>query len=300
MKYAAIDIGSNALRLLLVQVLQNGAETFFKKDALFRFPLRLGDDAFVHGRISELKEEKLLRVMTAYSGLIAAYEPVSFRGCATAAMREAGNAPAIVARIRESCGLDIEIIDGKTEAGLIFANHTERQLPRQGGCLYIDVGGGSTQLTFFLQQSCVASRSFDIGTIRLLQGVSRPDVWEAMKHWIRKHRPAGVRMLGIGSGGNINKVFMLAGKRQGKALSRTRLKTLHERLAALSTGERIQQYGLRPDRADVIVPALRIFITVMKWGGIEKLHVPFIGLADGIAHSLHAAAGKGHGARPHR
>ncbi|HVP91907.1 MAG TPA: hypothetical protein VMS75_11900 [Terriglobales bacterium] len=287
MRFASIDVGSNAVRLLLSQVLEGGDAPVFKKDSLVRFPLRLGDDAFLEHRISAAKAGHLVQVMIAFRHLIDAYDPLAYRACATSAMREAGNRNEIIGAVREASGIDLEVIPGRTEAEIIFENHSERDLEEKATYLYIDVGGGSTQLTLFAKGRSAASRSFDIGAIRILEGlVSRPQ-WRDMQGWVTNVASGRDPVLGIGSGGNINKIFLLTGNKVGRPVSAKKLKEVSRTLTSLSVEDRVRQLGLRPDRADVIVPALQIFRRVMKWAGIRKIHVPFIGLSDGLIHELY-------------
>lgn len=289
MKFAAIDIGSNAMRLLLTRVLEgeNGEEPFFKKEALMRFPLRLGEDAFTQRRISDANREKLIHIMRAYRQFIEAYEPITYRACATSAMREVENGQEIVEQIRAEAGLQLEIIHGKQEAEIIFANHFERKLNPRKTYLYIDVGGGSTELTVFDNAKSTVSRSFKIGTVRLLKGMVPNERWKEMKHWIHEHTGKPKPDAAIGSGGNINKIFRIARRKEGKPVPYKQLREIDKMLNGYSFEERIRRLNLRPDRADVIIPASRIYLSVMKWADIPKIYVPQIGLADGIVHLLY-------------
>ncbi len=287
MRFAAIDVGSNAVRLLLSQVLVDGGPPVFKKDSLVRFPLRLGEDAFLGRRISAEKSAQLVQVMSAFRRLIDAYAPLAFRACATSALREAENRVEIVRAVRREAGIELEVVDGRTEAEIIYSNHAERDLDQDAPYLYIDVGGGSTQLTLFAEGRSVDSRSFNIGTIRILREIVTRNQWREMKSWIRQSCEPRGSLTAIGSGGNINKVFLLAGKKPGRPLSRKTLNEIERYLSHYDYEEKVRLLGLRPDRADVIVPALEIFLHVMNWAGIEKIHVPFIGLSDGLIHRLY-------------
>jgi len=290
MKFAAIDVGSNATRLLLAQLVDDGQPPVFKKDSLIRFPLRLGDDSFLARRITPEKTGQLVQVLAGYRRLIDAYQPLAFRACATSSLREADNRTDIVEAVKRESGIDLEIVDGRTEAEIIYANHFERNLNADRSFLYVDVGGGSTQLTLFSQGGTFESGSFNIGAIRLLKGLVRDSTWKEMKRWLKKTtRPAG-SLVAIGSGGNINKVFVLAGKKLGKPLTYKKLKDLYRFISRFEVEERIRLLGLHPDRADVIVPATEIFLQVMKWARISQLYVPFIGLADGLIHLLYESA----------
>jgi exopolyphosphatase / guanosine-5'-triphosphate,3'-diphosphate pyrophosphatase len=287
MRFAAIDVGSNATRLLLSQVVNNGQAPVFKKDSLIRFPLRLGEDSFQARRITPEKAGQLVQVMAAYRKLIDAYKPLAFRACATSALREADNRDDIVKAVRLASGIDLEVVDGRAEAEIIYSNHFERNLDAGRACLYVDVGGGSTQLTLFSQEGKLESRSFDIGAIRLLEDLVQRSTWREMKRWLKKMTHEIEPPVAIGSGGNINKVFMLAGRKLGKPLSYKKLKDLARFISRFEVDERIRLLGLRPDRADVIVPAAQIFLQVMKWARISQIYVPLIGLSDGLIHLLY-------------
>lgn len=285
-RFAAIDIGSNAVRLLLCNVVVEHGETFYQKGELIRIPLRLGEDAFRLKKISEERAVKFVKTMHAFKLLIDVFQPVSFRACATASLREAANGDELVKRIRKDCGLKIDIISGKEEAELIYSNHIEEHLDHEAAYLYIDVGGGSTEITLFDKGVCVASRSFDVGTLRWLQGGVPKERWEFMKEWVREitngHRPHAA----IGSGGNINKIFKLLGKKE-KSLPVLLLRALYDEMKSHTVDERMEIWGLNPDRADVIVPAAKIFLGILKAAQIPDIIVPQIGLADGIVHRLH-------------
>jgi exopolyphosphatase / guanosine-5'-triphosphate,3'-diphosphate pyrophosphatase len=287
MKFAAIDIGSNAVRLLIGNVYETMNGPVFKKADLVRIPLRLGEDAFVNKRISAEKTEKLLLAMKSFRHLIDFYEVDDYKACATSAMREAKNALEIVQRIGAEAGIAIEIIDGKTEAEIIYANHVAEELDPQNDYLYIDVGGGSTELTLFSHNAIVASRSFNIGTIRLLNELVTKETWTEMKEWIKANTNNSKNLTAIGSGGNINKIFKMSRKKQNRPLTFKKLLEIHDFIESFSMKERIEVLGLNADRADVIQPAAKIFLTVMKAGAIDKIYVPQIGMADGLIHLLY-------------
>ena len=289
MKFAAIDIGSNAVRLLFCNVFEGHGTPVFKKAELIRVPLRLGEDAFLHGSISEKKAEKLVTAMKAFRHLIKVYDAIDYRACATSAMRDALNGPEIVERIRKEAGINIEIIDGKMEADIIYSNHIAEQLDKDKAYLYIDIGGGSTELSVFSKGRVVASRSFNIGTIRMLHGQVTKETWNEMKSWVENRTKTYKGMMAIGSGGNINKLFKMSHKKEHKPLSYDRLKELYEKLSSYTLDERITMIGLNPDRADVIMPASKIVLTIMKTAEIDKMIVPQIGLSDGIVHLLYEA-----------
>ncbi|MBF0427040.1 MAG: exopolyphosphatase [Magnetococcales bacterium] len=287
MKFAAIDIGSNAVRLLVSNVYDIGEPVpAVRKADLYRIPVRLGDDAFRLGVISADLTENLVHALHAFHHIIRAVSAEDYMACATSALRSAANGSAVVERIRQETGITIEVIDGAREAELIALNRLDGSF--SDGCyLYIDVGGGSTELTLLENNRPLASRSFNIGTVRLKAGLVVPATWEEMRTWtIKSCRP--VRDLrAIGSGGNINKLFKMTRQRQDAPLSRTKLKQLHRQLSALTQEERMLKLGLKPDRADVIVLASDIFLNVTKWAGVEKIYVPQIGLADGLIHELY-------------
>ena len=287
MRFASIDIGSNAVRLLLCNVYDHEGEPVFKKAELVRMPIRLGEDVFRFGRISEEKREKLAKTMNAFRLLIETFEAVSYRACATAAMREPQNGAEVIAFDKKQSGIDIEIIDGKTEAQIIYYNHIEEHLDHDQNYLYIDVGGGSTELTLFVKNKVVASQSFNIGTIRLLHDQVSKETWTDFKEWIREKTKALDSLTAIGSGGNINKLFKMADKKENKPLTFSKIQENYYFLKEFSVEQRITILGLNPDRADVIVPASKIFLTVMKTAGIDKIIVPQIGLSDGIVHLLY-------------
>ena len=296
MKFAAIDIGSNAVRLLLANVYQGKEDGNFKKADLVRIPLRLGEDAFLRKKISDEKIAKLLMAMKAFRQLLDFYEVDDYKACATAAMREASNSQEIVDLIWKEATINVEIIDGKTEAQIIYANHVAEHMDSDVNYLYIDVGGGSTELTVFSKGKIAASRSFNVGTIRLLNELVTKDQWESMKEWVRNKTSDYHPLVAIGSGGNINKIFKMSRKKQNRPMSFDKLKELHAMLSSYSLKDRIEVLGLNPDRADVIVPAGRIFLMVMKTAEIERIYVPQIGMADGLIHLLYEnyMAKKGH------
>lgn len=287
MIFAAIDIGSNAMRLLFCRVYEVNGKPHFSKEELIRMPIRLGEDVFVKGKISEVKEERLITSLKGFSELIKAFDVDGFRAVATSAMRDASNGLEIIQRAKKETGINVEIIDGKLEASLVFSNHIEELLNPKHAYLYIDVGGGSTELTLYFNQKVIAARSFNIGTVRMLLDKVDKNEWEEMKAWL-KRSTVGIHPLhAIGSGGNINKIFKMANKKETAHLSYEKLKDQYDMLCSYTYKERIERLGLKPDRADVIVPAAKIFLTVMKTADIDKVFVPQIGLSDGIVHELY-------------
>lgn len=289
MRLAAIDIGSNAARLLIHEVLHDKeGKPVFNKLHLCRVPLRLGMDVFSHGSIGKQKIGMVLQTMKAYKHLMNAYEVDHLIACATSAMRDAANAPELLRKIKMETGIDIQVISGADEAAYIYENHVAELMDSNSSYLYIDVGGGSTELTFFTNGALAYKHSFNIGTIRLLKDQIQPQDWEMMKDSIKKYFRSNGRVITIGSGGNINKVFSLSKKKDGKPLSLDTLRDYYREFSAFTVKDRMLQYNMREDRADVIVPALQIYINVMKWADSEEIYVPKIGLADGLVQHLYA------------
>ena len=294
MRLAAIDIGSNAARLLISEVLElpNGKPQFQKLN-LVRVPLRLGFDVFDDNKISKEKEVMIMKMMHAYKLLIDVYGVTQYRACATAAMRSAENGPEILDRVKNETGIEIEIITGDAEASLIYENHVAENMNSNNSYLYVDVGGGSTELTFFENGKLGFKRSFNIGTIRILKKQVDEFMWDEMRDFIKREtRNHAGDIVAIGSGGNINKVFSLSKRKEGKPLNIELLKDYHRELGSVSLDERMKIYKMREDRADVIVPALSIYINVMRWADIQDIYVPKIGLADGLIQHLYAEVTK--------
>jgi len=286
LRYAAIDVGSNAVRLLIADITHNENGFGFKKNTLVRVPLRLGDDAFLDHKISARKIEDLIKTMQAFKNLMDVYQVTKYLACATSSMREAQNGLEIIQMIKEKANVDLEIIEGQREANIIYANHIEDDLDIKKNYLYIDVGGGSTELSVFVNKIPVASKSFDIGTIRILDNQDKEETWEEMRLWVKDQTKYHKNLAGIGTGGNINKLYKMANEKEGMPLTFLKLKSLYNQLNSHSLKERIQIFNLNPDRADVIIPASEIFITLMKWTGIKQIHVPRVGMADGIINLL--------------
>lgn len=286
LRYAAVDIGSNAVRLLIADITKGENGYGYKKNTLIRVPLRLGDDAFLDRNISERKADDLVKTMTAFKHLMEVYHVDTYLACATSAMREAENGDLIVKRIKQEANLDLEIIEGQREANIIYSNHIEQTLDSNKNYLYIDVGGGSTELSVFVNKIPVASKSFNIGTIRILDNQDKDETWQEMKLWV-KDKTKGLKSLaGIGTGGNINKLFRMSEEKDTAPLSFLKLKTLYNQLNSYSLKERIMLLGLNEDRADVIIPASEIYLTLMKWTGIKQIYVPKVGMVDGIINLL--------------
>lgn len=290
MRLAAIDIGSNAARLLISDVIYSEeGNPQFQKINLVRVPLRLGFDVFEKKEISKERESMIINTMHAYAHLLEAYQVPRqhLKAAATSAMRDAVNAQQIIKRVKQETGIEIEVISGDVEATMIYENHIAENMDKDHSYLYIDVGGGSTELTFFADGKLVFKRSFNIGTIRLLKDQVSEQYWDEMKDFIKKETRAHSNdMIAIGSGGNINKIFSISKRKEGKPLPLELLRDYYKEFSSHSLADRIRIYKLREDRADVIVPALQIYINVMRWANIEEIYVPKIGLADGLIQHL--------------
>ena len=287
MKLAAIDIGSNAARLLITEVTTDDKKNpVFNKMNLFRVPLRLGFEVFETGMISKQKTGMLLQTMKAFKHLVNAYEVKNIRACATSAMREAKNAGDIIRKVKLETDINIEVITGDMEAELIFENHIAETLDKDHSYMYIDVGGGSTELSFFSNGVLTFKESFNIGTIRLLQGAVHDKTWEVMKEVVKTVTKDQKEVMAIGSGGNINKIFTMSKRKEGKPVTLDLLKDYYRELSAVNLEDRIKLYNLKEDRADVIVPALQIYTNAMRWAGAKEMYVPKIGLVDGLIHHM--------------
>ena len=290
--YAAIDIGSNAVRLLIKRVeIAENSQPHFTKMLLLRVPLRLGFDVFSKEKISEQKEKNMIRLMKSYRHLIKIYNVNKYRACATSAMRDAQNGMSIIKRIEKKTGIRIEIIDGQEEAKMIYNNHIEYMEDRHGNYMYVDVGGGSTEINLLSQGQLVCSRSYNIGTVRMLSNAVKPREWERLREDMAELALSYPGTNIIGPGGNINKLYRLAEKKDKKQLRMqvTVLRSLYDDLQNLSVEERIEKYNLKADRADVIVPAGNIFLTIADIIGANYIYVPVIGLSDGIIDSIYAS-----------
>lgn len=289
-KLAGIDIGSNAIRLLVSNVITEDKSEFpiFSKSALVRVPIRLGADSFIKGEISESNKVRMIKAMKAFKLLMEVHGVSKYYACATSAMRDASNGVEVVNSIFEKTKVKINIIDGKKEAAIIFSTDLSSIIEKTKSYLYVDVGGGSTEITIFSKGKIINSKSFKIGTVRLLnKQKSFQHVWHSMEIWIKENAKNLKNVHLIGSGGNINKLFKLSGKPMGKPLSLAYVESQFQFLKQLSYEDRIQKLDLNPDRADVIVPAIKIYLNAMKWSGAKKIYVPKIGLADGIVKNLY-------------
>jgi exopolyphosphatase / guanosine-5'-triphosphate,3'-diphosphate pyrophosphatase len=287
-KYAAIDIGSNAMRLLITNIVeQPDKETQFNKSALIRVPIRLGQDAFTVGEISEENIDRMVDAMKAFKLLMGVYKVEKYKACATSAMREAYNGKDVTDIIRLKSEIEIDIIDGKSEAAIIASSDLHNIIKNDRTYLYVDVGGGSTEFSLFSEGNLMASKSFKNGTVRLLNDMVNEVVWQEIEKWIKNITSEYENITLIGSGGNINKLFKLSGKLQDKPLSYMYLNSQYQYLNSLSYEQRIAELGLNTDRADVIIPAIRIYLKAMKWSGARHIYVPKIGLSDGIVKAMY-------------
>lgn len=287
--YAAIDIGSNAVRLLIKEIKEEQGKAHFSKVLMLRVPLRLGFDVFDIGKISEKKEKNMIRLMKAFRHLMKIYDVKHCRACATSAMRDAKNGMDIIKQIEKKTGVHIDIIDGQEEAKIIYNNHVEHMEDQKGNYMYVDVGGGSTEINLLSEGQLVCSRSYNIGTVRMLNNAVKDSEWERLKNDLAELAKSYPQTNIIGSGGNINKLYRLADKKNKKKMTMqvSVLQELHTRLKALSLEERMEQFGMKPDRADVIIPAGEIFLTIASIIGASYIHVPVIGLSDGIIDELY-------------
>lgn len=286
--FAAIDIGSNAIRLLINNIEGGGSTTDFKKVAYLRVPIRLGDDVFTKGRISEDKKYRLIHAMQGFSHIMKAYGVMDFRACATSAMRDAENGKDIVAFIQKESGISIDIISGREEAEIIYeAGELDRLMDKKQNYLYVDVGGGSTEVVVYSNQQKVTSNSFQLGTVRMLVDAVQEKEAKRFKAWLKEIYEAHGALSIIASGGNINKIHKVLDKRDREPLNYAELKDFYDTLKDLSYEERVQTFKLNTYRADVIVPALKIFLTISKICKVNQIYVPKIGLADGIIHHLY-------------
>ena len=290
--YAAIDIGTNAARLLIKNIDHNPlGETTFRKVLFIRYPLRLGLDVFTKGKIGKERADMMMRMIKGFKAMMRLYDVVDFRACATSAMRDAKNGKELIKKIEKKTGVHIDIIDGKEEAGILYSNHIEKVPDKEGTYMYVDVGGGSTEITLIHKGNLVGSMSYNVGTIRWLNRAVKEGIIDGLKaDMAGMHANYGPINI-IGCGGNINKLFRLAEEKNKKELKMpvSSLKVLHKELSPLSVDERMNRFGLKPDRADVIVPAAEIFLIVAECVHAEYIYVPTIGLADGIIDSLYSA-----------
>ena len=287
MKLAAIDIGSNAIRLLIEEVRQFNGEIRIDKVSLTRVPVRLGEDVFTTGKISDERIRQLVKTMRAFWYIMDVHQVEMFRACATSAMREAKNRKAVIAAVEREANFKIEILSGEEEANLIFSNYFSQNLNTKQDYLFIDVGGGSTELTLIKKGKRVKGQSFDVGTVRSLAGSNDKAAWKSIEKWLSSNGTKLDNLIAIGTGGNVNTLFKLQGKKPMEMLSNSEIKILYKQLSSVSLDERIFTFKLRPDRADVIIPACEIYLRIMEIGSIKQMIVPKIGLSDGMI--LHMA-----------
>ncbi|MDZ4846299.1 MAG: exopolyphosphatase [Chitinophagales bacterium] len=287
MRFASIDIGSNAVRLLFANVFESGTESVFKKESLIRVPVRLGLDTFSIGEISVARAQNLIKTITAFKYLMEVNDVQGYKACATAAIREARNGKEIVQELFEKTGIEVEIATGQREASIIYSNHVEEQLDMDKTYLYIDIGGGSTELSLFHKKEIIASQSFAIGTIRMINKRIKESDWEAMKKFVKNLAEKYTPIYGIGTGGNINKLYKLYGNNKDHSLTRKAIKEAYAHISEYSFADRVVKLGLKPDRADVIIPASEIVLAISKWAEMDKIFVPKIGLSDGLIHELY-------------
>ncbi|MDR6300737.1 exopolyphosphatase/guanosine-5'-triphosphate,3'-diphosphate pyrophosphatase [Mesonia maritima] len=290
-KYAAIDIGSNAVRLLISTITEpENKEPTFKKTSLVRVPIRLGADVFVNGEISPENMLRMEDTMRAFDLLMKSHKIERYKACATSAMRDASNGKLLAEKVKKDTGIEIEIIDGEHEAAIIAATDLHELIQDDKTYLYVDVGGGSTEVTLFSEGKTIASKSFKLGTVRLLNDIVDEKMWTDVEEWIKRETKKYTKISLIGSGGNINNIFKSSGKKIGKPLSFFYLSSYYQLLNSLTYEERISELNLNEDRADVIIPAAKIYLSAMKWSRARKVYVPKIGLADGIIKSLYNEA----------
>lgn len=291
LKFAAIDIGSNAIRLFFANVIEDELGVEIRKESLIRNALRLGDDAFIHQEISPEKVERFVNLMRAYKYLIAAEQPIAFRACATSAMRDSKNSAEIVERVKREVGLQIDVIDGSEEAKMIYLNEPNLELNDDDEAfLFMDIGGGSIELTLLFNDEIIKSKSFNLGTIRQLNNLYSKGEFKEMEAWVKKCKKDYKIVQLIGSGGNINKISRIIGSRPkdgSNKVTRRELNKLYGILSSYTYEQRISILGLNPDRADVIIPAAETFLKVMKWSGSKTIQIPTIGVSEGIIRQLY-------------
>ena len=281
-KFAAIDIGSNAIRILIANIIETDHDVVFQKNSLIRSPVRLGEDSFTLGEISPKSLKRFVKTMKAFKLLMNIHGVSNYKAYATSALREANNSSYVINMVKKKAGIKVEIIDGIKEAEIISNNKISEFINTQKTFLFVDVGGGSTEFTFISEGIHVASKSFKIGTVRLINNLVDDRVWIGIEKWIKKNSKKFQKITLMGSGGNINKLFKLSNIKEGKPLSKIKLSQLFKLLEELNYEERVLKFDLNPDRADVIVPAARIYLKALEWSGGQKIYVPRFGLSDGM------------------
>lgn len=291
MKLASIDIGSNAIRLLICNIVEDKNKNFsYKKISLTRLPIRLGADVFTKHKISDKSQKRLIQGMKAFRYLMKVHEVSQYRACATSAFRDAENGMDVIKKVWEKSEIKIDLISGEEEARILYSTHIEKLLKDFTNILYVDVGGGSTELSLFINKKMEASKSFQIGTVRILQESVPEKSWQEMQAWLLNCTQGRVIDYIVGSGGNINKLVKInneLNKKVSTEIKAVDLDKIYTKLISLTYEERISEMGLNPDRADVIVPASEIFRSLLNWGKINKILVPKFGLSDGLIIEMH-------------
>jgi exopolyphosphatase / guanosine-5'-triphosphate,3'-diphosphate pyrophosphatase len=285
-KYAAIDIGSNAVRMLVANVVEYEKKTIFLKNSLVRIPVRLGQDAFSEGKISEVNIKRIIKSMKAFKLLMKVHGVKDYLAFATSALREAKNGSKVVEKVLEKSGIKIEIIDGKKEAKIISNTTIFDTISKEKTFLYVDVGGGSTEFSVLIKGKRTYSKSFKIGTVRLLNDKVSDETWQAAEEWVNEHTQGHEKIYLLGTGGNINKLHKMAGIKDDRPISYLTLNALSNKLNLLTYEERIVKLGLNPDRSDVILLAAKLFLKTLNWSGAKDIYVPKVGLSDGMIREL--------------
>lgn len=287
-RYAAIDIGSNAMRVLISNVvISEEHQPKFMKSAMVRVPIRLGEDAFTQGEISERNKKRMVKAMKAFKHIMKINEVNAYMACATSALREANNSKEVVELVKNKTGIAIEVIDGKREAEIISTTNIFESINKNRTFLFIDVGGGSTEFSILVKGERVVAKSFKVGTVRMINNMVNDAIWDEIKAWIVTHTAHYPKLAILGSGGNINKLFKMAGIKEGRPLSLIKINTLYNELNAMTYEDRILKWELNPDRSDVIIPATQIYLKALQWSGASEIYVPKIGLSDGMIKVLY-------------
>jgi len=287
MKFAAIDIGTNAVRLLIKEIVVKNDKLRVSKVSFTRVPLRLGEDVFETGNISDKKARNLVKIMRAFWYLMDVHEIEWFKVCATSAMREAGNVDYIIDMIKKEANIIIELIDGQQEADLIFRNFSVASFKSKSDYLYIDVGGGSLELTLIRNGKRLRAKSFQIGTLRVIKGIVRDGEWDAVEEFVKYESENGEPIIAIGTGGNINRLQRIILNPKNQPILISKIEKITEALKSQPFKEMVKKYSLKPDRADVIIPAAEIYLRIMKLAGAKEIIVPKVGLSDGIILKVH-------------
>ena len=287
-KFAAIDIGSNGVRMLISNVITTrSSKVFFQKNSLVRVPIRLGEDSFTSGNISDINLKRLIKAINAFKLIMKVHNVSFYKAYATSALRDASNSKQVVNKVLKKCNINIEIIDGIKEAKIISKSSVSNIIKPDIIFLSIDVGGGSTEFSFIKNGKTISSKSFKLGTIRLLKGKVTDQIWDEAKTWILENIKNYNKITLLGSGGNINKIFSLSNTNEGKPMSRITFNKIFKQLESMNYHDRMVKYSLNPDRADVILPASKIFLKAFEWTSASKIYVPRLGLSDGIIKDIH-------------